>query len=341
MKRTMIAVVLAAALTGGLAAEALASGAGAISLTFPIGARYNALGEAGTALSQDVTAMWWNPGGLAFLPQRPEQHDIQIMQSSLAAGLADDISLYWAGYAMPMGKHGSLGFALTYLDMGTQQGTDENGDPTGDFNSYEFAFTTTYGVQVSRTLGIGLGVKYFQDKLAPDNSIQDPRGGGSGDSFGVDLGLLWKVPTIRSNIGLAVCNLGPDITHVDQDQSDPMPRKATLGIAFSAYHSEAMGLLLVSDYLVPLYKWQEDDYGFGLETDQAVFGAGLEWNYLRSLFVRFGYKDDSTGDIQDSTWGFGVDLQRWVNQAIIFDFASVPQAEGLDRVSRLTLGYRW
>ncbi|MBE0567262.1 MAG: PorV/PorQ family protein [Krumholzibacteria bacterium] len=341
MKRISIAATLAVALSGVLAAQALASGAGAISLTFPIGARYNALGEAGTALSQDVTAIWWNPGGLAFLPQRAEPHDVQIMQSSLAAGLADDIALYWAGYATPMGRHGALGFALTYLDMGEQQGTDENGDPTGTFDSYEFAFSATYGVQVSRTLGVGLGVKYFRDKLAPDASIQDPRGGGSGDSFGVDLGMLWKVPKIRSNIGLAVSNLGPDITHVDQDQSDPMPRKATLGIAFSMYSSEAMGLLMVGDYLVPLYKWKGDDYGFGLETDQAVYGGGVEWNYLRSLFVRFGYKNDDTGDIKDSTWGFGVDLDRWVGQPILFDFASVPQAEGLDRVNRLSLGYRW
>jgi hypothetical protein len=30
-----------------------------------------------------------------------------------------------------------------------------------------------------------------------------------------------------------------------------------------------------------------------------------------------------------------------VGQAIVFDFATVPQAEGLDRVSRFTLGYRW
>lgn len=341
MKRISIAAILAVALTGGLAAQAVASGAGAISLTFPIGARYNSLGEAGTALSQDATAIWWNPGGLAFLPQRAEPHDVQIMQSSLAEGLADDIALYWVGYATPMGRHGALGFAINYLDMGEQQGTDENGDPTGTFDSYEVSFSATYGVQVSRTMGIGLGVKYFRDKLAPDASIQDPRGGGSGDSFGVDLGLLWKVPSIRSNIGLAVANLGPDITHVDQDQSDPMPRKLTLGVAHSMYSSEAMGLLLVADYLVPLYKWKGDDYGFGLETDQAVYGGGVEWNYLRSLFVRFGYKNDDTGDIKDTTWGFGVDLDRWVGQAIIFDFASVPQAEGLDRVNRLTLGYRW
>jgi len=341
MKRTTIATLLAVALTGALAAQALASGAGAISLTFPIGARYNSMGEAGTALSQDATAIWWNPGGLAFLPQRPEQHDVQIMQSSLAAGLASDIALYWLGYATPMGNHGALGFAINYLDMGTQEATDETGQVKGTFSSYEVSFNATYGVQVSRTLGVGLGVKYFRDKLAPSDIIQDPRGNGSGDSFGVDLGLLWKVPAIRSNIGLAVSNLGPDITHVDQAQSDPMPRKATLGIAYSVYHSEAMGLLLVGDYLVPLYKWKDNDYGFGLETSQAVYGGGLEWNYLRSLFIRFGYKNDDTGDIKDTTWGFGVDLDRWVGQPIIFDFAQVPQASGLDRVNRLSLGYRW
>ncbi len=341
MKRITIAAVLGAILLTGFAGSSLAgSGAGAINLTFPIGGRYNALGEAGTALSQDVTAIWWNPGGLAFLPQRPKQHDVHMMQSSLAAGLADDIALYWGGYAMPLGSHGALGFAINYLDMGEQMGTNEAGEDTGLFRSYMFAFSTTYGVRLSRTLGVGIGVKYFRDKLADDNFLQEG-GGGSGDSFGVDLGVLWKVPSIRSNIGLAVANLGPDIKHVDADQSDPMPRKVTLGLAFSAYHSEFMGLLLVADYLVPLYKWKDDDYGFGLETSQEEYGAGVEWNYMRSLFVRFGYKSAAYGDIGDTTFGFGVDMNEWVGQAITFDFASVPQAEGLDRVNRLSIGYRF
>jgi len=341
MKRIIIATVMGALFLGLCGTAFAGSGAGAINLSFPIGARYNALGESGTALSQDVTAIWWNPAGLGFLPQRPKPKDVHIMQSSLAEGLADDIGLYWGGYAMPMGQHGALGFAINYLDMGEQQGTDENGLPTGTFRSYMFAFSATYGVRISRNLGIGLGAKYFRDHLAPDNSLQDTQGSGSGDSFGVDLGLLWKVPAIRSNIGLAIANLGPDIVHVDSDQSDPMPRKATLGLAFSVYHSEYMGVLLVSDYLVPLYKWEGNDYGFGLETDQAEYGYGVEWNYLRSLFVRFGYKSADYGDINDTTFGFGVDMERWVGQAITFDFATVPQAEGLPKVNRISLAYRF
>ncbi|MBK7046148.1 MAG: PorV/PorQ family protein [bacterium] len=342
MKRILLTVALAAALTTGFCGAALAgSGAGAINLSFPVGARYNALGEAGTALSQDVTAQWWNPGGLGFLPQRPEPHDVHIMQSSLAEGLAEDIGLYWGGYATPMGDNGAIGFSLNYLDMGEQQGTDESGNETGVFRSYMFAFGATYGVRVTPNVGVGLGVKYFRDKLAEDNIIQDAQGGGSGDSFGVDLGVLWKVPSLKSNFGLALANLGPDIKHVDADQSDPMPRKLTVGIAHSLYHSEYMGMLLVADYLVPLYKWKGNDYGFGLESSQEEYGFGAEWNYLRSLFVRIGYKSAAYGDIKDTTFGFGVDLDRWVSQPITFDFAKVPQAEGLPTVTRLSLAYRF
>ena len=94
------------------------------------------------------------------------------------------------------------------------------------------------------------------------------------------------MPSLKSNFGIALANLGPDIKHVDADQSDPMPRKLTIGFAYSLYHSEYMGFLLVADYLVPLYKYkvQESgagDYGFGFESSQEEYGFGAEWNYVR------------------------------------------------------------
>jgi hypothetical protein len=337
MKRIPIAAVLAMALVCGGGRQALASGAGAINLVFPVGARYNAMGEAGTALAQDVTAMWWNPGGLAFMAQS----QLHIMQSSLAEGLADDIGLYWLGYGTRLGDIGGLAVSLNYLDMGEQQGTDENSGDKGTFASYEWALTATGGVQVSESIGVGLGVKYFRDQLAPDDLLQDAAGGGGGDSFGVDLGLLWRVPSVRSNFGLAVANLGPGIKHVDADQSDPMPRKVTFGIAHNLYSSDYMRLLLVGDYLVPLYKYKDDSWGTGFAFEEKELGGGVEWGYLRSLFVRFGYKSAEFGDISDITYGFGVDMEKWLGTAITFDFASVPQATGLPKVTRLSFGGRF
>jgi len=167
--------------------------------------------------------------------------------------------------------------------------------------------------------------------------------GGSGDSFGVDLGLLMRVPALHSNFGMAVANLGPNIRHVDADQADPMPRKYTVGVAFSLLRSEASTLLLVGDYQIPLYKYSMDDekWGFGLDNDQKEWGVGAEWSYVNSLFIRFGYKDASYGDIKDTTYGFGIDMARWLGQAMSFDYVSVPQASSLDRVTRVSLGYRF
>ncbi|MFH1844532.1 MAG: PorV/PorQ family protein [bacterium] len=344
MKRLILVALLASTVLLGASNTCLAvSGAGAINLVFPIGARYAAMGEAGIGLSQDATAIWWNPGGLAFLSDRTDhQRDLHIMQSNLAAGLADDIALYWGGYAAPWGPSGIFGASLNYLSMGTQEGTNEVGEPTETFSSYMFAISAVYGVKLTPNLGVGLGIKYFRDRLAPDAVLQDNQGG-SGDSFGVDMGVLWKIPSMRMNFAAALSNLGPNIKHVDADQSDPMPRKMTVGIAYSLFHSEASALLFVADYLVPLLNWDtgNQDYGFGAEFDEEEFGLGAEWSYVQSLFFRFGYKSAQAGDIEDTTWGFGLDLQRWVNQGITFDYASVPQATGLDRVNRLSIGFRF
>ena len=161
--------------------------------------------------------------------------------------------------------------------------------------------------------------------------------------------MLGKIPLARSsawfrglNIGVQAANLSTtDITHVDADQSDPMPRKLQGGLALSIFSTENFGLLITGDYQVPLYKWDVNDYGFGMDFDYAEWGGGLEWNYLRSLFLRFGYKSAEYGDITDTTWGFGVDLERWVGEGIVFEFAQVPQATGLPRVTRFSLAYRF
>jgi len=340
MKRKLLITLLGiTCMLGSVVPVQAGSGAGAIVLSFPVGARYNGLGEAGAALSQDATAAWFNPGGMAFLSDRAKIHDINVMYTPLAAGLADDIALTWLGYAGPLGS-GTFGVSLTYLDMGEQEATDEDGNVTGTFSSYEYVLQGNYALKLSPNVGLGMGVKYFRDKLASDDFLQD-KTGGSGDSFGVDFGVLWKVPSARLNLAATVMNLGPDIKHVDADQADPMPRKFTTGLAFGLFSTEYMGLLLVGDYQLPLYKWEDDEYIFGFESSQDEWGVGAEWNYDRSLYLRAGYKRADYGDIQDWTFGFGVDLEKMVKSALTFDYASVPQAEGLDRVNRFSLAYRW
>jgi hypothetical protein len=342
MKLKAVSAVIGLVCVAGIPSAAFAaSGAGAIVLSFPIGARYNALGEAGVGLAQDISATWFNPGGLAFLPDWNARTDIQIMNSAIATGLADDMGMYALGAAFAGSGGGVLAGSFTYLDMGDQDAVDEDGNVTGTFSSNEFVVQMNYAFKLSPTLGLGFGAKYFRDNLAPNSVLQDQTGG-SGWAYGFDVGLLKKFPGPRLNLGLAVMNVGPkDITHVDEDQADPMPRKAATGFSWLPFQSEFLGLLVAADYQVPLYKWNHNEYGFGFDTSQNEWGGGVEVNYDRSLFLRIGYKSASYGDINDMTYGFGVDLSKWANAAIRFDFASVPQAKGLESVTRFSLGYRF
>ena len=328
MNRSLLAVLAVLILVTTVAGDARAvSQAGAISLTFPIGARYNALGEAGTSLSTDITAMWWNVGGFAFAADSGRRHGFHFMDTKLVPDLADDVRLDFLGYGQYVDGWGMLGVYVNYLNNGEQTRTDEGGTELGTFNSYEFAVGLAYGVKVTPKLGIGIGVKYFRNELAPDEVTQD-RGSGTGSTWAVDLGLHYRV-TDRMRIGAQLSNWGPDITFIDADQSDPMPLSVRAGLSYQVYQSEYMGFLLVGDYLNSLVS---DD-------NTQIYGAGLEWNYSQSLFIRLGYKDDSEGEIQDYTWGLGVDLTRWTGQSITVDYASVPQAKDLDRVNRISLGF--
>lgn len=339
MSRNQILGWAMALLVLGVTGEARAvSQAGAIHLTFPIGARYNALGESGTALSADVASTWWNPGGFAFAADDGNDWDIEVMQSPLAAGLADDVNLYWLGLGTYIDGWGMFGGSITYLDQGQQlsQGTNDSGDPLAEgqsFSSYEFSLALSWGFKFTENWGGGLNVKYIRIDLAPASVTQDlgsAGGAGNAQSIALDLGVrgqllkgLW--------FGASMANLGPDLTFIDADQSDPLPLTMRTGLAYDFYNSSVSRITGTTDAAFSLVS----------EDDTKVFSGGVEWAYSELLFIWGGYKYDNEGDIKDYTAGAGVDFARWVGKPLRFGYASVPQASGLDRVNRFSLGYSW
>lgn len=324
-----IGAAVALLLVFGAGEAGAVSQAGGIGLQFPIGARYNAMGEAGTALATDVTAMWWNVGAFAFGGDGPQKRGVHFMYSPLAADLANDVSINWLGYGQQVEGWGMLGGSFTYLDQGEQQQTFDTGDEGVTFGSYQFAVNLGYGVKMSERLGLGIGVKYLRDELAPDEVTQD-KGAGEGQSWGVDLGLLYR-PTPYLNLGVSVTNLGPDITFIDAEQADPMPRILRVGAAWDAYRTAITSVTVIYDYL---------DYLVDGDAT-IVHGVGAEWGYSGILFLRAGYKHDKEGDIKDATFGAGFNLERWTGKPLSFDYASVPQASDLSRVNRFSLNFQF
>ena len=67
-----------------------------------------------------------------------------------------------------------------------------------------------------------------------------------------------------------------------------------------------------------------------------IHNVGAELMYQDFLALRAGYIQDEDGDIRDPTFGAGFGIGRFVA-----DYASVPQARSLGRVSKFSISYRF
>lgn len=205
--RTLWAMVLAM----GLAAPAAAQVAGNVDntgygtssgefLLLGAGARGAALGGSYAALATDVSALYYNPGGLAQL-ERPG-----VMLSSY--GYVAETQYTWFGAAFPFsGGVRAIGLSLGTFGFSDQQVyTVDN--PDGEERTYSVNQTflaLTYGQNFSDRFSAGLSLKVLRDKL----------GDVQADGFAVDFGTSFHAMLGERPIRAAfiIQNLGSTLHH--------------------------------------------------------------------------------------------------------------------------------
>jgi len=303
-----------------VAAPALASVAGVHSLQIPPGARANGLGEASVAIANDATAPWWNPAGLGFMKGRT----LGLMHSQLVPDLAPDIYYEYLGWISHMEGWGSYSVSIIYLSYGKSVITEDSPEELGTFTSFEVVPTLSYGVQLSKDIAVGLSLKYARVDLAPEYAILDFEGKGAGTSMAVDFGALYRLG--NTNFGAVVNNIGPNISFINNEQSDPLPRHVKMGVAHTYYLPENLGHVLATfDYSKMI-----------VEGGPTTLHGGVEFQYSDIFALRVGRVEDPDGDITDFTYGAGFHV-KWAERDIFFDYANIPQASDLERVHRLSL----
>ena len=95
--------------------------------------RFGSMGETGTAIADDATAMFWNPAGLA---NQQKYTEINFTHSPWLSGLniGDLFYDYIAGRSYIKSIDGTIGASLTYLNIGEVIVTDEFGNAQPDRN---------------------------------------------------------------------------------------------------------------------------------------------------------------------------------------------------------------
>ncbi|MEW5993247.1 MAG: PorV/PorQ family protein [Candidatus Zixiibacteriota bacterium] len=235
-----------------------------------------------------------------------------VMYAKWLPELADDLYYAFLSGTGDAGSWGTFGGNITFISYGTFARTINNPEPVGSFDSFDIAFTGSYGTSLTSRLKGGISAKFIYSKLAEQGAGMEI-GQGTSTGFGVDLGLLYQASP-RLNLGLAVTNLGPDMAYIDATQSDPLPRNLAVGFAYR---------LLQSDYYHMLLSTQVNKMLVGLgdgireELKQVTLHVGAEFLYANIFALRGGYMHDEEGKLKTPTAGVGLNLKDMLR----FDFA--------------------
>lgn len=245
MKRGFATLALLAALAGPATAQIVdnsdntAYGTTAAEfLMLGAGARGTALGGAYAALATDVTALYYNPAGLAQIG-RPGA------MVSIYSYLADT-RYSWFGAAFPMaGGARALGISLGSFGFSDQPVTTvANPDGDGRVYSVNQSFVSgTYSQNFSDRFSAGFSVKFIQDRL----------GTAKASTFAVDFGTNFHAMVGQRPLRAAfvVSNLGGTLAHDGSDLAVGVFRVPPLGTV-NVPQEPAQASLDTKDFGLPI-----------------------------------------------------------------------------------------
>ncbi|MGC8797677.1 MAG: PorV/PorQ family protein [candidate division WOR-3 bacterium] len=275
---------------------------GAVFLIIWPAARPTSLAGAFTAFSDDASSVYYNPGGLAFLPGT----NATLMHCNWLPGLWPGMYYEYLGLAHNFPERGTAGFNFIYLTTGETDVVNERGEFLGRYTTFDLAPTFGYGFPVLPNLGVGISAKFIYSFLVPDWvwKVMPELGierGGTGISWAFDAGVLYK-PFNSLNVGVSVANLGPNIAYTSSGESDPLPRMLRVGIAYYPLKNDMFTVCItpeITKILVGIFSDSTKSFGeqFSAEWRDAWKSLGVEAGLNLNVvagFLRLGYFEDIT-----------------------------------------------
>lgn len=242
------------------------------------GARGTALGGAYTAIASDVSALYYNPAGIALM-SRPEA---MIGTYDYVAGTR----YTWGGIAFPFGN-GARTFGLQIGTFGFSDQpvyTVEQPEGTGSVYSVSETFAgLTYAENFSDRFSAGVTAKFISDKL----------GDAEGSAFAIDFGTNFHAMLNNHPVkfSFVLSNLGTDLSYSGdalnagapreplpgedpvpgleqpsrlRTKGFPLPTTFRVGLAYDVLAGANNRLTVLSDFNQP-------------NNNSAGFSAGAEW----------------------------------------------------------------
>src|SRR5690349_5697685 len=131
---------------------------GLLFLRFGLGARASAMGEAYSAVGEDASSVFWNPGAMpAVLGTHLTLVHNEYFQSLRFEQAAITHETKW----------GTFGFMFTGLYMDDMPRYDDTGSssPLGQFGAYDVAVGVAYGRYIVPNVSVGISIKPVYERI--------------------------------------------------------------------------------------------------------------------------------------------------------------------------------
>ena len=265
------------------------------------GTRAAALGDAFSAINNDVTAALWNPSGLGIMENKHAV--ISYVNRTQLFGEAGE-GLYYAffGGAMPLNDAGTLGTMLQLEGQGEIDVTIDSPEPIRKENlGTNWVWTVSYADKLAEGVLGGISGKVISLKLGEEGAR----------AYAIDFGVQYDLPStpIPVRVGAAVQNWGTRIHFIDENQSDPLPRMFRFGTAATLYNRGNHQVRLIGDLTASIHKLREDEEE--LEADLLRLNETIKEENEKRLGEEQGLKPEITREGLLSDRGVGVNAFEW------------------------------
>ncbi len=286
-------------------------------LKIGVHARVLGMGEASVAHAPDISAIQWNPAGLA-------RHNVQEVVFSQMPWFADTDLLHFAA-ALNLGNAGVLGVQATVLDYGEEDVTTERAEMgTGErYSAQDLTLGLAYARNLTTNFSLGGQFKLVSQRIWNMRA----------STTAIDLGALFITPFRGIRFGMAITNFGGKLQLQGRDtrffydpyelmegNNDQIPANYELGywaipltfrvgLAGELISSQQLRLSLAVDALHP--------------SDNAEYiNVGTELGLMNRIFLRAGFRTlyvvDQVGGL---SLGAGLDHAFSPNLRVKIDYA--------------------
>lgn len=295
MKKIIVVVmmILGLVLQAGAVTKVGTTAAGFLNID--VGSRALGMGGAYVAVADDITAMYWNPAGVA----RIDKAQTAFSHTKWIA----DVNFNYAAIVVPLGNIGNLGANATFLTMDQMERTTiAEPEGTGEFfDAGSYAFGLAYARNLTDRFSIGFNFKYVNEKIYHSSA--------NGAAF--DIGTLFDTQYYGLKIGMSITNYGtkmqmsgrdmliqadidPQISgnneninaNLNADSYD-LPLMFRVGLSMDLLKGKGNSNLIVAvDALHP-------------NDDMETVNIGAEYGFNKMFFLRGGYKSLFASDSEE------------------------------------------